>query len=72
MMASSPGPRAKFNVAWLALPPGTQATLGASGFAFRWTFYVGIDGRIIYIDKQVRAGSHGSDIAARLRELGIS
>jgi len=46
--------------------------LGASGFASRWTFYVGIDGRIVHIDKQVRAGSHGSDVAARLRELGIS
>lgn len=28
--------------------------LGASGFASRWTFYIASDGRIIYIDKQVR------------------
>ena len=46
--------------------------LGPSGFASRWTFYVGTDGRILDIDTQVRAASHGRDVAARLRELGIS
>jgi thioredoxin-dependent peroxiredoxin len=46
--------------------------LGASGFASRWTFYIGADGRILDIDKQVRAESHGRDVAARLTELGIS
>lgn len=46
--------------------------LGASGFPSRWTFYIGVDGRIIDIDKHVRASSHGSDVAARLMELGIS
>jgi thioredoxin-dependent peroxiredoxin len=46
--------------------------LGASGFASRWTFYIGIDGRILDIDKQVRATSHGLDVAARLTALGIS
>jgi thioredoxin-dependent peroxiredoxin len=44
----------------------------ASGFPSRWTFYVGLDGRILYIDRQVHASGHGADVAARLRELGIS
>jgi peroxiredoxin Q/BCP len=46
--------------------------LGPSGFASRWTFYIGADGRILDIDTQVRAASHGRDVAARLTELGIS
>ena len=46
--------------------------LGPSGFASRWTFYIGADGRILDIDKQVRASSHGSDVSARLTQLGIS
>jgi peroxiredoxin Q/BCP len=46
--------------------------LGPSGFASRWTFYVGADGRILDIDTRVRASSHGRDVAARLTELGIS
>jgi peroxiredoxin Q/BCP len=46
--------------------------LGASGFAARWTFYIGADGRILAIDKDVRSRSHGRDVTARLVELGIS
>lgn len=46
--------------------------LARSGFAARWTFYVGIDGRILDIDKHVDAASHGRDVAARLSELGLS
>jgi thioredoxin-dependent peroxiredoxin len=46
--------------------------LSRSGFPSRWTFYIGLDGRILDIDRQVRASTHGSDVAARLRELGIS
>jgi peroxiredoxin Q/BCP len=46
--------------------------LGPSGFASRWTFYIGADGRILDIDTQVRATSHGRDVAARLTQLGIS
>lgn len=43
--------------------------LGPSGFASRWTFYIGADGRILDIDTQVRATSHGRDVAARLTQL---
>jgi thioredoxin-dependent peroxiredoxin len=46
--------------------------LSKSGFASRWTFYIGLEGRILVIDKQVDAASHGRDVAARLSELGIS
>lgn len=37
----------------------------------RWTFYVGLDGKILAIDKEVKTESHGEDIAKRLEELGV-
>jgi peroxiredoxin Q/BCP len=43
--------------------------LAASGFASRWTFYIGADGRILDIDKKVSAASHGRDVVAKLTEL---
>jgi peroxiredoxin len=43
--------------------------LAPSGFAARWTFYIGSDGRILDIDKQVSARSHGSDVVAKLTSL---
>jgi len=46
--------------------------LGASGFASRWTFYIGADRRVLAIDKQVGAATHGGEIAARLAELGVT
>ena len=46
--------------------------LTASGFPSRWTFYIGLDGRILDIDQQVHVSTHGHDVAARLRDLGIS
>ena len=46
--------------------------LTRSGFTSRWTFYIGLDGRILDIDKHVETASHGRDVAARLSELGIS
>jgi peroxiredoxin Q/BCP len=41
-------------------------------YATRCTFYIGTDGKILYIDRQVNPGSHGQDIAAKLAELGVS
>jgi len=38
---------------------------------FRWTFYIGKDGKILAVDKKVKAGSHGADIAAMLKKLGV-
>lgn len=40
-------------------------------FASRWTFYIGPDGRILYIDKHVSPATHGHDVAAKLSELGV-
>ena len=37
----------------------------------RWTFYIGKDGKILHVDKQVKPGNHGADIAAKLEELGV-
>jgi thioredoxin-dependent peroxiredoxin len=44
---------------------------GERKFAQRWTFFIGKDGKILHIDKGVKTGSHGADIAARLKELGV-
>ena len=43
--------------------------LGSSGFASRWTFYIGADGRMLDIDTKVSAASHGSDVVAKLTDL---
>ena len=45
--------------------------LGATGFATRWTFYIGPDGRILEIDKKVSARTAGEDVARKLGELGV-
>jgi thioredoxin-dependent peroxiredoxin len=45
--------------------------LGMVGFASRWTFYIGTDGRILHIDKNVRTSTAGQDVAAKLGELGV-
>jgi peroxiredoxin Q/BCP len=55
----------------------TQATakaygvLDASGVARRWTFYIGVDGRILAIDTHVAPATAAQDIAARLAQLGV-
>jgi thioredoxin-dependent peroxiredoxin len=46
--------------------------LSSSGFPLRWTFYIGLDGRILDIDHQVHVSAHGADVAARLRDLARS
>ena len=45
--------------------------LGGSGLANRWTFYVGIDGKIMHIEKAVKVATAGPDVAAKLGELKI-
>lgn len=42
------------------------------GVPQRWTFFIGKDGKILYIDKQVKTGAHGQDVAAKLKELGVA
>ena len=46
--------------------------LGRLGFASRWTFYIGPDGKILYIDTSVKTSTAGADIAAKLAELGVA
>jgi thioredoxin-dependent peroxiredoxin len=47
--------------------------LGAGRAAVaRWTFYIGIDGRILFIDRNVTADGHGEEVPARLRLLGFA
>ena len=47
--------------------------LGLGGlFAKRWTFYIGVDGRIAAIDKDVDVKTAGQDIARKLGELGFA
>jgi thioredoxin-dependent peroxiredoxin len=41
-------------------------------FASRWTFYIGKDGRILYIDKNVKPATHADDVAKKLKELGVA
>ena len=40
--------------------------------AQRWTFYIGADGKILFIDKTVKTDSHGADVATKLGELGVA
>jgi thioredoxin-dependent peroxiredoxin len=41
-------------------------------WASRWTFYIGVDGKILYIDKDVHPSTHADDVARKLQELGIA
>lgn len=56
----------------------TKATATAYGvvdpdqpFASRWTFFIGTDGRIAFVDKRVTPATHGQAVAGRLAELGV-
>jgi peroxiredoxin Q/BCP len=40
-------------------------------WASRWTFYIGKDGNILYIDRNVTPAGYAATVAARLDELGI-
>jgi len=46
--------------------------LGAMGVANRWTFYIGKDGTIQSIDKNVKPATSAEDMAATLHELGVA
>ena len=45
--------------------------LSERGFSNRWTYYVGKDGKVLYVDKKVKTGDHGESIATKLAELEI-
>jgi peroxiredoxin Q/BCP len=40
--------------------------------AARWTFYIGEDGRILHVDRQVSPATAGAAVAERLKALGIA
>ncbi len=42
------------------------------GYAARHTFYIGMDGRILRIDRDVNPLTAGDDVAKRLEELKIA
>ena len=43
----------------------------AAGLAHRWTFYIGPDGKIADIDKEVKPKTAGEDVAAKLATLHV-
>src|SRR5262245_50527024 len=44
--------------------------LSERGIANRWTFYIGMDGKILAVDKAVKPETSAQDMAAKLKELG--
>jgi peroxiredoxin Q/BCP len=42
-----------------------------NGFARRWTYYIGKDGKVLAIDKEVKPASSAEDMVAKLQELGV-
>jgi thioredoxin-dependent peroxiredoxin len=45
--------------------------VGEKTTASRWTFYIGKDGKILYVDREVKPGAAGQDVLARIKALGI-
>jgi thioredoxin-dependent peroxiredoxin len=45
--------------------------LSDRGFANRWTFYIGKDGKILAIDKTIKVATSAEDMAAKLGELHV-
>jgi len=45
--------------------------LNARGMANRWTYYIGTDGKILAIDKEVKPATSAEDMAAKLGTLGV-
>lgn len=50
--------------AYGVIPEGRQ-------FASRHTFYIGPDGRILFIDRAVKPADAGGTVVAKLEELGV-
>ena len=45
--------------------------LSDRGYASRWTYFIGKDGKVLFIDKNVDARAHVPQIVAKLKELGV-
>jgi len=46
--------------------------LKGAGYAARHTFYIGVDGRILAVDRNVRPATSAQDMAATLAELEVA
>ncbi len=51
---------------------GAYGVLNMMGIASRQTFFIGVDGTVLAIDRNVNPASAAQDIAAKLGELAIS
>ncbi|MDA7916491.1 peroxiredoxin [Verrucomicrobia bacterium] len=40
-------------------------------YANRWTYYIGKNGKVLFVDKKVNAANHAKDMAKKLDELGV-
>lgn len=58
-------PGRKVAEAYGVLPDGRE-------YCARYTFYIGKDGKVLEIDREVHPASAGSDVAAKLEALGIA
>jgi peroxiredoxin Q/BCP len=45
--------------------------LAPQGFARRWTFYIGPDGKILDVDQKVSPSTAGEDVVKRLEALKV-
>lgn len=43
-----------------------------AGFASRWTYYIGVDGKILHIEKSVKVSTAGQDVATKLADLHVA
>ena len=48
------------------------AVSGERTTAARWTFYIGEDGKILHVDRQVSPATAGAAVAERLKALGVA
>jgi peroxiredoxin Q/BCP len=64
-------PDMKVADAYGVLPAPNPANPTAPRYARRWTFYIGPDGKIEFIDKTVHTGTAGVDLAKQLEALGV-
>lgn len=61
-------PSKKIAFAYGVIPPDRPPD---RQFANRWTFYIGPDGKILAIDKQVNPAASGEGVVAKLKELSV-
>jgi thioredoxin-dependent peroxiredoxin len=50
---------------------GDYSKFGLGMVANRWTYYIAPNGTIAAIDKQVKPGTSGEDLLAKLKELQV-